>query len=179
MSQLPRNWVRLSGETPIKKSERDKLSILKSSETQKRFYNYVNKTKTCWLWTGPSSGKGYGDFYCAGSKMKAHRYTWTVANNRIIPKGGMICHKCDTPLCVNPDHLFLGDAKINQLDCAAKGRHWCIKKTHCKNGHRFTVENTLFFGPEGKWRQCKTCQRKADRKYKDFLIEQRAQVNNG
>lgn len=88
----------------------------------KNFWNRVNKTKTCWLWTGGKSAEGYGAVCIGGRKsLLAHRFSWELVNSK-IPKGKLICHKCDNPPCVNPKHLFLGDYSTNRLDMLKKGR---------------------------------------------------------
>jgi hypothetical protein len=74
----------------------------------------------CWLWTGTKDGV-YGSMYVHGVKVLAHRLSYAL-NIGPIPKGQMVCHKCDTPLCVNPHHLFTGSARDNVLDAIAKGR---------------------------------------------------------
>lgn len=75
----------------------------------------------CWLWTGGANDMGYGSLGIGGKKLYAHRasYEWF---HGAIPKGMEVCHKCDVPLCVNPDHLFLGTHKENMSDSARKGR---------------------------------------------------------
>ena len=80
----------------------------------------------CWLWTGAIDTKGYGKIG-DGSRanhriLSAHRVSWLIAYGE-IPAGRWVLHRCDTPLCVNPAHLFLGDAAANNQDCAAKGRN--------------------------------------------------------
>ena len=76
----------------------------------------------CWLWIATRSKYGYGVFGIGGGKrVLAHRYSWSLANGPI--EGNLFaCHKCDTPACVNPQHLFLGDAAANASDCVSKGR---------------------------------------------------------
>lgn len=79
----------------------------------------------CWVWTGGVDQDGYGTFRAEAigvMHQRAHRWSWAYHNNQMIPKGGMICHKCDNPCCVNPEHLFLGDALVNMQDKIAKGR---------------------------------------------------------
>ena len=97
-----------------------------------RFLNKVNFTDTCWLWKGNMTDKGYGNYlisYDPATKrcqrMLVHRFSWTHFN-REIPKGMLICHKCDVRNCVNPDHLFLGTHKDNAIDRNSKGRHFII-----------------------------------------------------
>lgn len=92
-----------------------------------RFWRAVEKTDGCWLWMGCRHYKGYGEFTIGKirgklSKTKAHRMAWTLSNGE-IPAGMLVCHRCDNPQCVNPNHLFLGTAKTNKLDCIFKGRH--------------------------------------------------------
>ena len=75
----------------------------------------------CWLWEGDLSTTGYGRITVARKGWKAHRASWAVANNA-HPGSGFVMHTCDTPVCVNPDHLRLGDHTDNMQDMIAKGR---------------------------------------------------------
>lgn len=89
-----------------------------------RFWAKVNKTPTCWLWTA-SATKGYGQFVSARpgyqSHHQSHRVSYEIAHGS-IPNGMSVLHRCDVPLCVNPDHLFLGTQSDNLADARAKGR---------------------------------------------------------
>jgi len=105
--------------------------------TEQRFWAKVKKTSRCWIWTASKRAKGYGAFayHRVGVMIqdRAHRYSWTIHNGR-IPKGLCVLHRCDTPSCVNPDHLFLGTKKDNNADMCRKGRH-VSGGTHCgRNG---------------------------------------------
>lgn len=91
-----------------------------------RFWEKVQKTKTCWLWTGANLGGKwpYGMLGKPGDPTvlyKAHRLSWELHVGP-IPDGLFVLHKCDVPLCVNPDHLFLGTAADNMADMVQKGR---------------------------------------------------------
>lgn len=74
----------------------------------------------CWLWTGSQSKDGYGKVSYKRISYRAHRASFSVFKSD--PGECFVCHKCDTPLCVNPDHLWLGNAKSNGADRAVKGR---------------------------------------------------------
>ena len=85
------------------------------------FWAKVNKSGECWLWTGTRTTNGYGRVGCGEKKLRAHRVAWSLMNGP-IPAGSFVCHHCDVPLCVNPAHLFLGNAKSNVEDMIAKSR---------------------------------------------------------
>jgi hypothetical protein len=116
----------------------------------------------CWLWDGWVNGRGYGRF----GKGLAHRISWELHRGP-IPAGMNICHKCDVPPCVNPDHLFLGTQTDNMRDCARKGRLGAhvvavgaanLAKTHCPQGHQYTPRNT-YHPPGTRHRSCVRCSR--------------------
>jgi hypothetical protein len=74
----------------------------------------------CRLWRGQLDKDGYG--VCRWQNCrKAHRLSWVQANGP-IPDGMLVCHRCDTPACINPDHLFLGTDADNRTDMVTKGR---------------------------------------------------------
>lgn len=89
-----------------------------------RFYKKIEKTESCWLWTGAS--RYYGNFWDGLKYVNAHRFSYKI-NKGTIPKGMVVMHTCDTPLCVNPEHLKLGTQKDNLQDMYSKGRgRWAV-----------------------------------------------------
>jgi hypothetical protein len=92
-----------------------------------RFWSRVDKTEGCWLFTGDKHHFGYGSFPMpksgsgAWTHVLAHRFSWELHNDA-IPAGLFVLHRCDTPACVRPDHLFLGTRRDNTHDMMAKGR---------------------------------------------------------
>jgi len=86
------------------------------------FWAKVTMTENgCWTWNLSRDKDGYGFFWWKNKQLRAHKFSWTISNGE-IPTGMMVCHKCDNPSCVRPDHLFLGTGKDNIQDCLRKGR---------------------------------------------------------
>lgn len=87
-----------------------------------RFWKNVHATDDgCWVWHGCVDGHGYGTLHVNGATKYAHRFSYEIANG-VIPPGLCVCHRCDTPLCVRPDHLFLGTRQENNADRDRKRR---------------------------------------------------------
>jgi len=94
-----------------------------------RFWSKVQKLPGqdgCWIWTAGCNSKGYGNFSILDNGKRkyiiASRYSWYLAYGEEVPNEMCICHKCDNPPCVRPDHLFLGTREDNSKDCCQKGR---------------------------------------------------------
>lgn len=95
---------------------------IKTIPAEKRFWNFVEKTATCWLWKASKCGKGYGAFAASWKKHQmAHKFSW-IMHNGPIQNGLFVMHHCDNPSCVRPDHLWLGSNSDNMRDMIKKGR---------------------------------------------------------
>ena len=90
-----------------------------------RFWSKVQKGPGCWLWTASIKDNGYGQFTTWDGERQihvgAHVFSYCLAHGP-IEAGVHVCHRCDTPPCVRPDHLFPGDHKANMEDASKKGR---------------------------------------------------------
>lgn len=120
-----------------------KVSLIKNSMPE--------PNSGCWLWIGGGTGEcGYGLLNNRIFKQ-AHRASYAIFKGE-IPEGMCVCHKCDTPACINPDHLFIGTHLDNMRDMFRKGRRPKPKGTHCKQGHKYPPPR-----PSGK-QVCPICE---------------------
>jgi hypothetical protein len=89
-----------------------------------RFMRWVELGDKCWIWKGATLRTGYGAFGIG--PRKSHRVSYELFNGP-IPPGKMVCHSCDNPPCVNPEHLWIGTNRENILDSIKKGRKPAMK----------------------------------------------------
>jgi hypothetical protein len=100
---------------------------------RKRFWSKVRRggPNECWEWAGYKKAwhmshgvnQGYGSMNFNGMAKLAHRVSWEISNNRPVPDGLKVLHRCDNPGCCNPAHLFLGTMQDNAIDRTQKGRN--------------------------------------------------------
>lgn len=124
-----------------------------------RFWAKVQKTATCWLWVASRIPNGYGNIKVAGRMQLAHRVSYEMTRGP-IPDGLVLDHLCRNRACVNPAHLEAVTFRENVLRGAGYTAEQA-RKTHCKNGHEFTAENTYVWRDQ---RHCRACNRIRNRK---------------
>lgn len=102
----------------------------------KNFWDRVEKGDGCWRWTGKPSSAGYGRVGVGKRRVVfAHRRAWELTHGP-VPDGMCVLHRCDNPICVRPDHLFLGTRGDNARDMASKGRAHLQRRPHAMAGDK-------------------------------------------
>ena len=110
------------------------------SATPKVMGNYSPVPGTgCWLWLGSQDRYGYGVVKTGGKWICAAHRLFYQMHKGPIPEGMLVCHTCDTPLCVNPDHLWLGTPKENVQDMIKKGRTSVVNLNRKPDQHKKTA----------------------------------------
>jgi hypothetical protein len=121
-----------------------------------RFWEVVEKTATCWVWTGHHDSSGYGSAYTTGRRyVLAHRWAYESVNGP-VPRGLELDHLCRVRLCVRPDHL----EAVTHLENMRRSS--IATRTHCASGHEYTPENTRVHVKANGWsrRYCRTCEKR-------------------
>lgn len=175
------------------------------SEFPKSFWEKVNKTKTCWIWTASKDACGYGLHAKKFNTTRAHRISYILKYGEFDQKLKVL-HICDTPECVRPDHLKLGTQQDNMIDMVSKNRHykqnnlnidydeWLkshhlrSKKDICSRGHKFSNKNTRMKKIKNRYtRVCRQCEFNTSHsdmllyKIKNFVrhVENRKEIIDG
>lgn len=124
----------------------------------------------CIEWWGTINSNGYGVYWKNGKSRYAHRMIYTECFGE-IPPGMFICHRCDNPPCVNPEHLFVGTPGDNVQDMIAKGRAntpGAPRRTECKRGHPLSGDNVTEVkrARGGVMRVCRASSRLKNQRYR-------------
>lgn len=135
--------------------------------------------KGCWIWQGDVAHNGYGhttyralDTWRRSRLSKVHRDMYRIVTGKELTKWQYVLHLCDTRLCCNPAHLWLGSPTHNSADELSKQRHPEQKVTQCPKGHPYNDENT-YITPAGA-RNCRECTReRGRRRWREKRLAQR------
>lgn len=132
--------------------------------------------KLCWEWGGSNSmgvpqmfisnGKG------GGTSHSVRRIVWENTRGEEVAEGHIVTTNCRNKACVNPNHLVQMTRKEQALQNGSPTAT-NAGKTHCKNGHEFTEENT-YVRPDGRGRQCRTCTREIVGRHRKKKAAERA-----
>ena len=113
------------------------------TNTRNSFLNkFIKKEHGCWEWQKGFNSKGYGMFYYKNKDILAHRFAYEFFIGK-IENMLFVCHKCDNPKCVNPNHLFLGTQKDNVKDMIIKGRKFVMPRDENTETKIFTDDIKL------------------------------------
>lgn len=146
----------------------------------KTLQDILSNTRTtetgCMEWLGSYNGRGYGVVYMPSISKIGVQFTHRavlILQGIEIPKGYFVCHKCDNPKCCNPDHLFIGTPKENQLDAQRKGRFPFRTSLYNPRPKKIAKHGTKS-RYNGKWNcRCEACTKANN----DYIKEYRAKKN--
>lgn len=134
---------------------------MKTRPLAERFWEKVLCSDGCWMWLAGRNALGYGTIQYGKPRRSvlAHRVAWELTHGAPPPADLEVCHRCDEPACVRPDHLFLGTHRDNMRDMIAKRRRVTAmeKRTHCPKGHAYDEANT--YRTASGARSCRACHR--------------------
>jgi hypothetical protein len=141
-----------------------------------KFFQKINKTDDCWLWTAATNEHGYGVVRINKRLFKAHRVSYEIHKGE-IPEGLSLDHLCKNRSCVRPEHLEAVTHRENCLRGNGLPSMWAARRsmpriTHCKHGHEMTPENCYFIPSTGA-RCCRQCQKTWHEKWNKVRAERK------
>lgn len=158
----PRNFVA----KPSRKQREPYKFVVKKPLIDRLLLRVEVSENGCWEWQRALTQDGYPSVNFPEYKGTGHRLSYILHSAEDL-QGYTVCHTCDNPRCVNPEHLYAGAMADNVRDRDTRGR--CKAgtvnkaKTHCPSGHEYTVSNTYFYEARNT-RYCKICQKERKEK---------------
>ena len=129
----------------------------KRGEPLLRFFSKVDKTSSCWMWTGPKS-YGYGKFSIGRKTCLAHRFAYERLKGQ-IPNGLQLDHLCRNKACVNPEHL----EPVTNRENALRAVPFIPKTNTCQKGHELTTDNLVKWKARYGHKECLKCRHEYNR----------------
>lgn len=143
----------------------------------KRFWDKVDikGPEECWIWKASVKSNRYGQFRFNKKNTGAHRVAYILTHGE-FDNNLDVCHTCDNPPCVNPNHLWLGTTRDNILDMTKKGRHGQqrLSRDNCRQGHPYTEETTGYKENGNKY--CKICKCLRAMRYYDTYKSKKVRI---
>lgn len=124
----------------------DRREEVVSATIADRIEKRLDRRGECWLWYGDKNDKGYAQLRMrdGGGRtwLNLRRYVWETTHGP-IPDGMLVCHSCDTPSCLNPEHLWLGTHQDNMNDSKAKGRLFSMSRGEANKSSKLKEVDVL------------------------------------
>lgn len=140
-----------------------KAKLIPKIKDTERFISLIKVNRNgCWDWKGYIKPSGYGIFSYRGFQYRAHRISYSIFKTE-LNIDLVLDHICMNKCCVNPKHLREVSRHINNIENSNAMAAINKVKTHCKNGHKFSKDNT-YLEPKTKWRHCKICRYNIEQK---------------
>lgn len=154
-------WCRLHWGRWKRQGDPLALATFQGLTVEQRFLQYVDRTDSCWLWTGGINQHGYSKFWDGQKLTSGHRTSFALFVGPLVD-GMEIDHLCRVRHCVNPAHLEQVTPRTNVVRSVSPAAINAAK-TECASGHPLAGEN-LILSPEG-YRYCRECRRRWAREY--------------